>query len=265
MKPSTKVFAPFARCRVQAGVGKTRVNRVGLVCAALVLAACGRSQLELLPAPVLPVLDASVAVDHPLEVAPDVAPDRVPEVRPDVPPDRPIDRPIDLAIDRPVDLRRETAPEVMVPPPVDTGPVCHPHDETCNGLDDDCNGKVDDGLPSIPCPNGGQRYCVAGAYSECPRRCDVCVPGSERECFTSFCTYWGTQSCASDGRSFGPCKESAVVPSACQAITDQAKHSPALEKCCIEQGLCCLDEFDLDKDGDTAEMLGRCDSVTCGP
>ncbi len=142
--------------------------------------------------------------------------------------------------------------------------MCHPQPETCNGVDDDCNGKVDDGLPAIPCPNGGERYCVSGSYSACPRRCEVCVPGSERECFTSFCTFWGTQSCASDGRSFGPCKES-TVPAECKAITDQDKHSPELETCCIAQGLCCLDEFDLDNDGDRTEMLGRCDSVTCGP
>jgi hypothetical protein len=137
--------------------------------------------------------------------------------------------------------------------------------ETCNYLDDDCNGKVDDGLPAIPCPNGGERYCVSGAYSECPRRCEVCVPGSQRECFTSFCTFWGTQTCASDGRSFGPCKES-KSPAECQAVTDAAKGASAeLEKCAIAQGLCAVDTFDLDGDGDKTEMLGRCDSVTCGP
>jgi hypothetical protein len=141
--------------------------------------------------------------------------------------------------------------------------MCQPQPEICNGVDDDCNGKIDDGLPPIPCPNGGERYCVSGAYSECPRRCEVCVPGSQRECFTSFCTFWGTQTCASDGRSFGPCKES-KGPAECQAITDMAKRSPELEKCCIAQGLCCRDDFDLDGDS-TTEMLGRCDSVTCGP
>jgi hypothetical protein len=261
MKPSTKVFSSFAGCRVQGGVRKTRVNSLlGVACAALVLAACGRSQLDLSPAPLLPVLDAAVAVEHSLEVAPDVAPEVAPDRGPDLMPDLPLERPIDVG--------RETEPEVSPPPPppppVDAGPVCHPNPETCNGLDDDCNGKVDDGLPAIPCPNGGERYCVAGKYSECPRRCEVCVPGSERECFTTFCTFWGTQSCTSDGRSFGPCKES-TVPAECKGITDQAKHSPELEKCCIAQGLCCLDEFDLDNDGDRAEMMGRCDSVMCGP
>jgi hypothetical protein len=105
---------------------------------------------------------------------------------------------------------------------------------------------------------------VSGAYSACPQRCDVCVPGSERECFTTFCSFWGTQACASDGRSFGPCKE-ALPPDSCKAVTDQSKYTAELEKCCIADGLCCLDEFDLDGDGDTKDMLGQCDSVTCGP
>ena len=230
----------------------------------LALAACGRSPLELTPAPILPVVDAAVldapvdvgleaVVDAALEVSPDVSGDLAPDLRPD------------LAADVPVDRPREAAPEsAPPPPPADAGPVCHPQPEACNGVDDDCNGKVDDGLPAIPCPNGGERYCVSGKYSECPRRCEVCVPGSERECFTTFCTFWGTQACASDGRSFGPCRES-HVPAACKAITDEAKRSAELETCCIAQGLCCLDEFDLDNDGDRAEMLGRCDAVTCGP
>src|SRR5262249_33825562 len=46
------------------------------------------------------------------------------------------------------------------PPGTTTGGVCVPSPETCNGLDDDCNGQIDDGLPAIPCPGGGARYCV---------------------------------------------------------------------------------------------------------
>ena len=65
-------------------------------------------------------------------------------------------------------------------------PACQPQPETCNGVDDDCDGTVDEDLPAIPCPNGGGRYCVAGRYSDCPRRCDVCVPGSKRACLTSY-------------------------------------------------------------------------------
>jgi hypothetical protein len=253
MKTRTKVFCSLRPCGVLIAVGTTGTSRcLGVACVALALAACGRSQLELTSTTVLPVVDAAV-VDAPMDVVLEVAPDVVPDLAPELGPD--------LPADLPVDLPPEGAPP---PPPPDAGPVCHPQPETCNGVDDDCDGKVDEGLPPIPCPNGGERYCISGKYSECPRRCEVCVPGSERECFTTFCTFWGTEACASDGRSFGPCKET-HVPVACQPLTDQAQHSPELEKCCIAQGLCCLDEFDLDNDGDHTDMLGRCDSVTCGP
>jgi hypothetical protein len=246
MKPSTKGLSVLGRWRVQTDVRRSDHHaRAALACAALALATCGRSQLTLSPAPLAPVADARVAPVPAPEVAADAAPDLVPDVAPEMGPDVPLLPP-------------------PPPPPIDAGPVCSPQPETCNGVDDDCNGKVDDGLPPIPCPNGGERYCIAGAYSECPRRCEVCVPGSERVCFTAFCTYWGTQACASDGRSFGPCKESRV-PSGCQAVTDMQKYSADLEKCCLAQGQCCLDTWDLDGDGDTNEMLGRCDSVMCGP
>jgi hypothetical protein len=241
MKARAKTLSLGARSGVQRGVPKLVVF---VIASALTLAACGRSQLDLLPAPrASVVIDAAAVVDR----VPDLAPDLSVEVPPDAPPDLP---------------HEKTPPPP--PPPSDAGPVCHPRPETCNGIDDDCNGVVDDGLPSIPCPNGGARYCVSGAYSECPRRCEVCVPGSERECFTTFCSFWGTQACASDGRSFGPCKES-IPPGDCQAVTDQSKYTSDLEKCCIAQGLCCLDEFDLNGNGDKTEMLGRCDSVMCGP
>jgi hypothetical protein len=230
-----------------------------LLCAAGALAACGRSQLDLSPAPLLPAHDAAITVgEAPVPPPPDAAVEAAPDLAPEVAPDLPLEHAPEVAPDVP------PPPPPPPPPPVDAGPICHPQPEICNGIDDDCNGKIDDGLPPIPCPNGGERYCISGTYSECPRRCEVCVPGSQRECFTSFCTFWGTQSCASDGRSFGPCKES-KVPAECQAITDMAKRSPDLERCCLAQGLCCLDEFDLNGNGDTTEMLGRCDSVTCGP
>jgi hypothetical protein len=223
--------------------------RLAGVC--LVLAACGRTELNPGPPVRLPVVDAA-----PGEVVLDAAPDLSREAS--------VEAPLDTAPDLAPDAPDEVAPPPPPPPPVDAGPTCQPKPETCNGVDDDCNGKVDDGLPPIPCPNGGERYCVSGAYSACPRRCEVCVPGSERECFTTFCTFWGTQSCTSDGRSFGPCKES-KVPAECKSVADASKRSPELEKCCLAQGLCCVDEFDLDGDGDRTEMLGRCDSVTCGP
>jgi hypothetical protein len=227
------------------------------VCAAGALAACGRSQLDLAPAPLLPAHDAAITVgDAP---APPQAPDAAVEAPPDLAPE--------VAPDLPIEQAPEVAPDVRPPPPppppVDAGPICHPQPEICNGIDDDCNGLIDDGLPAIPCPNGGERYCIAGTYSECPRRCEVCVPGSQRECFTTLCTFWGTETCASDGRSFGPCRESRV-PEACKSITDTMKYTADLEMCCLAQGLCCKDTWDLDNDP-TTEMLGRCDSVTCGP
>jgi hypothetical protein len=193
----------------------------------------------------------------------DVAPDRAAIVVADAPPD------VTLAPD--AALVADAAPPVpappdAVPPPVPepVTPGCQPRAEVCNGADDDCDGKVDEDLAPIPCPNGGSRYCVAGRTSECPRVCDVCRPGSRRICFISYCTYWGHQTCASDGRSFGLCRE-APVPPECDSIASAKKKSPELERCCIDNGYCCLDEFDLDGDGDRTEMLGRCGAVTCPP
>ena len=106
---------------------------------------------------------------------------------------------------------------------------------------------------------------MAGRYSDCPQRCEVCVPGSARTCFTSFCTYWGTQPCAPDGRSFGACQEAKSVPPECEAIAKSMQRSAALEQCCLDNGYCCVDTFDLDNDGDHNEMLGNCEAVSCVP
>lgn len=140
-------------------------------------------------------------------------------------------------------------------------PSCTPRDEICNGRDDDCDGDVDEVTP-VPCPGGGERYCIAGKMSECPHRCDVCIPGSRRVCFLSYCTFWGEQTCAADGRSFGRCRED-PVPRECQDVSDTHQNSPQLEQCCLDNGYCCVDEFDLDGDGNHRELLGRCDDVLC--
>lgn len=145
-----------------------------------------------------------------------------------------------------------------------TDPRCVPVEETCNGIDDDCNGQVDDGIAPVPCPGGGFRYCVGGRSSACPTRCEVCVPGSQRVCFISYCLYWGTQTCAADGRSFGPCREQRP-PSACDAIARAEGASPELERCCIDHGYCCLDAYDLDVDGNRGDVLGSCGGVSCEP
>jgi hypothetical protein len=146
------------------------------------------------------------------------------------------------------------------PPPAE----CIPEQELCNGRDDDCNGRVDDDLAPIPCPGGGERWCIAGRYSACPTRCDLCIPGSERVCFLSYCTYWATQTCAADGRSFGTCREHEVPPE-CESTADRHKSSRELEQCCIDKGYCCLDEHDIDRDGNRSEMLGACGEVSCVP
>ncbi|NRA35467.1 MAG: hypothetical protein HRU17_19230 [Polyangiaceae bacterium] len=165
--------------------------------------------------------------------------------------------------DIPEEIVEEEEPPVLdVEPPDElSSPSCQPVDETCNGVDDDCNGAVDD-LPSIPCAEGGAQYCVAGRWSECPQRCQACLPGSERICFVSFCSYWAVQTCAADGRAFGACRET-HVPQVCESISLEHHDSPELEQCCIDAGYCCRDTFDLDGDGDRAEVLGDCDEVQC--
>lgn len=140
-------------------------------------------------------------------------------------------------------------------------PPCEPSPEACNGRDDDCNGAVDD-LPAQACPGGGSRFCVAGRLSECPKRCEVCVPGSVRICQNPFCTFWGEQECAADGQGFGSCRE-AEPPPECAGIAKKHQNSRELERCCIDDGYCCLDEHDLDGDGNRREMLGACGDIAC--
>jgi len=207
--------------------------RAALFASLIAAAGCGRTALEPVDTPV------DAARDRSLD-----APSDGRDAPPDLPPDLPIDRPRD------------------VPPPPPDAPVCVPQSEVCNGLDDNCDGNIDEGQPAIPCPNGGNRYCVGGHYSDCPRRCEVCVPGSKRTCITSFCTFWGSQTCADDGMSFGMCKES-TPPAACKDVANRMQRSRDLEQCCIDNGYCCVDEFDLDGDHDTTEMLGRCEAIVC--
>jgi hypothetical protein len=119
-------------------------------------------------------------------------------------------------------------------------------------------------MPPIPCPGGGYEYCVAGQYSACPQRCGVCIPGSQQVCFISYCRSWGIQTCAADGLSFGYCQEESP-PSQCGSIADQDHESAALEQCCIDNGYCCQDQFDLNGNGMTGEPVGQCSGVTCSP
>jgi hypothetical protein len=138
---------------------------------------------------------------------------------------------------------------------------CIPTEEICNGVDDDCDALVDE-VPPIACEGGGEQYCVAGHMSECPKVCEVCMPGSERICFNSYCKFWATQTCAADGKGFGKCREDDPPPE-CASIAKKHKYSPELEQCCIDNGYCCRDEFDLDDDGVEGEMIGDCEAVAC--
>jgi hypothetical protein len=117
-------------------------------------------------------------------------------------------------------------------------------------------------MPPIPCPGGGYEYCVAGHYSECPKRCAACVPGSTRVCFLTYCKSWGVQTCAADGLSFGVCEETSP-PSQCASTAEGSQSSPALEQCCIDSGNCCQDLYDLNGDGDTSDQVGNCSGTTC--
>jgi len=222
-----QLVSPPGRSRVHAGV---RVLLIACVAAAL---GCGRTALE----PADDPSRADAAADHPR----DLPAERM-DAPPDMTPDLPVEHPPDVPLDR----------VACVP----TG------DEICNGLDDNCDGQVDEDQPPIPCPNGGNRLCVGGRYSDCPKRCQVCVPNSRRTCITSFCTFWGSQTCAADGMSFSACHESTPPPE-CKDVANKMMRSAELEMCCIKNGFCCVDEFDLNDNRNRTEMLGRCEAVTC--
>jgi hypothetical protein len=266
MKSRTEIspvgFQPTAACRVRGRVSRGLVRRaeaawLAFAALAVGLAACGRSPIDLAPPTSVPVVVTGDADVPTVDAAVDLA----------------VDLLVELPVDHAADLPRETTPDLLPPPddappaerpPIEVGPVCHPQPETCNGLDDNCDGRIDEDLPAIPCAGGGSRYCVSGRYSECPRHCETCVPGSVRECFTTLCTFWGTETCTSDGRSFGACREG-KPPANCAGAANGGTRTRAIEDCCIAEGLCCVDEFDIDGDGDRTEMLGRCDTVVCGP
>ena len=183
--------------------------------------------------------------------------------------DDPADRDIDVRTF--TDVAEETRPRPVTDAASDgltaaegsTDPRCVPAEEVCNGVDDDCNGQIDENIVPIPCPSGGFRYCVGGRPSACPTRCEVCIPGSQRVCLLSYCLYWGTQTCASDGRSFGPCREQRPPTNDATARAHGA--SPELERCCLEHGYCCLDAYDLDGDGNRGDVVGACAGVSCEP
>jgi hypothetical protein len=100
--------------------------------------------------------------------------------------------------------------------------------------------------------------CESTGSPQPPENC--CVAGTWRYCDTPTYCNWGVQACTEDGRSWGSCTETSI-PEACAGI--DAWYSPATEQCCIDQGFCCQDMWDLDGDGDSWESLGVCDGIVC--
>ncbi len=88
----------------------------------------------------------------------------------------------------------------------------------------------------------------------------LCVAGAWRYCDTPTYCRWGVQHCNPSGMSWGACIETSL-PAACAPI--DGWYSPDAEACCIEQGFCCQDMWDLDMDGDTWESLGDCTDILC--
>ncbi|MCC7540257.1 MAG: hypothetical protein IT379_28820 [Deltaproteobacteria bacterium] len=167
------------------------------------------------------------------------------------------------AVVAPPDAGRDAGRDARVQDARD-GDGCVAQLEVCNGRDDDCDGSTDEGVEVLPCPNGGESICIAGSYSACPRRCEVCVPASERICFISFCKIWGRQVCQADGFGWGGCSEE-DPPSVCagDGPFGAAPDGQVTHDCCVSLGLCCVDRWDGDRDGDTDEAFGACEATFC--
>ncbi len=99
-----------------------------------------------------------------------------------------------------------------------------------------------------------------GGGVEPPPDC-LCIPGTWRYCDTPTYCRWGIQYCRDDGLEWGACNEITDIPARCLPI--DGWYSPNAEACCIDEGLCCQDMWDLDRDGDTWESLGNCTNIVC--
>jgi hypothetical protein len=119
-----------------------------------------------------------------------------------------------------------------------------PTDEICgDGVDNNCDGRVDEDCFS------GEDGCV-------------CTPNAWRYCDTPDYCLWGKQVCDEDGMAWGPCLETTDIPAACAAISEW--YSPAAQACCVAQGRCCQDMWDLNFNGDTWESLpDGCPQIEC--
>ncbi len=102
----------------------------------------------------------------------------------------------------------------------------------------------------LNCEDDGSPYTITG---EC------CIPGAWRYCSTEH-ALWGIHYCEEDGEAWGVCSE-VTIPADCVHV--DGWFSPDIEACCIEQGFCCQDTWDLDADEDLWESLGDCTDIVC--
>ena len=104
--------------------------------------------------------------------------------------------------------------------------------------------------PYIPMPN------VIGEDCEC-------VPGAQRYCDVPTYCNWGVQACTDDGLGWGECIEVNSPPPECDF--GHPFYEIESERCCIENGYCCQDFWDIDGDRNNQESLGNCEDVIVCP
>jgi hypothetical protein len=137
--------------------------------------------------------------------------------------------------------------------------VCEATDQTTTDGDADADEGGGEDADADADEGGGEDADADGdtGHTDC-----ACVAGAVRFCDTPQYCNWGSQVCRTDGLDWGSCDELAAIPLECQGI--DYWYSPASEACCIDQGFCCQDMWDLNGDGDTWESLGNCADIVCG-
>lgn len=167
---------------------------------------------------------------------------------------------MDRVIDEDSGVEEDVGIDSSLPP--DPPPECEPEDEICDGEDNDCDGEIDEDIPPEPCEVSGSSRCVMGRWSECPDVCVGCVPGTVRQCFDAYCTGWGVQTCNESGNNWNSCQE-ASVPNVCDDGGGWVPTQPSTGQCCVDEGFCCQDYWDLDADGETDDSVGTCYGIDC--